>query len=497
MRVIRFGPAVAAPALLVISLGGCAVPQRQGKGLCQRLVEPETNTAYWLYLPEDYVKNNGRAPDSNRRWPVVVTFHGLKPYDNANPQVREWQEEADRYGFIVIAPELRTCDSLTMQFPLRDPSLPYVQKDEQAVIAIMDEVFRRTNADPSRVLSTSFSSGGYIAHFIVNRYPERFSCIAVRGSNFSESLLNPAQVPKYRDMKIGIFFGENDFKACREESMRAVEWYRRYRFDVQAKKVGGLGHERRPQVAAALFAATIGVTPKTPPELGALVMLDVMPVARYRPVSRRGVARRPPAPPPAPRTGSRTGSGPPAVSRRGPQTDQNLLFKPKERATPEALRPGPTRVAPIEPGSRRPTPVRAPPTRGATRRRPVAQPYSSPVTPAPRTERRTRTDRIPARERAQPAAETRIQVHGDTVGVAPMWVSLSLDTPESLRDGASVLWTDNGRPIGAGTFATQSILRHPGDHVIEARIITAEDHKIVLRQTMKVLPAPSSQPAGG
>ena len=77
-----------------------------------------------------------------------------------------------------------------------------------------------------------------------------------------------------------------------------------------------------------------------------------------------------------------------------------------------------------------------------------------------------------------------------------MWVSLSLDAPESLQEGASVLWTDNGQPIGAGTFATQSILRKPGDHIIEARIITADDHKIVLSKTMKVLPAPSSRPAG-
>ncbi len=104
---------------LVLGHCGCAVPQKPGKGLSVRLVEPETQTGYWLYLPEDYVANSGKHPNQ-RRWPVVVTLHGLKPYDNAGPQVRCWQQEADRYGLIVIAPGLRTCDSLTMQYPLRD-----------------------------------------------------------------------------------------------------------------------------------------------------------------------------------------------------------------------------------------------------------------------------------------------------------------------------------------------------------------------------------------
>ncbi len=99
----RYLPAVLVSALWVMMQTGCAVPQAPGKGLCKRMVEPSTHTGYWLYLPEDYVKNQGQNP-SGERWPLVVTFHGLRPYDDANPQIREWQQEADRYNFIVIAP---------------------------------------------------------------------------------------------------------------------------------------------------------------------------------------------------------------------------------------------------------------------------------------------------------------------------------------------------------------------------------------------------------
>jgi poly(3-hydroxybutyrate) depolymerase len=107
-------------AVWMLGQCGCAVPQRPGRGYCSRLVEPVTDTGYWLYLPEDYVRNKGQHP-AGARWPLIVTFHGLRPYDDAHPQIREWQEEADRYNFVVIAPELRTCDSLVMQLPLRDP----------------------------------------------------------------------------------------------------------------------------------------------------------------------------------------------------------------------------------------------------------------------------------------------------------------------------------------------------------------------------------------
>jgi predicted esterase len=261
-------------SLILVTLAGCAVPQRPGRGTVRHLVEPETQTGYWLYLPEDYEARSGQHPQW-RRWPVVVTLHGLRPYDNAKPQIRSWQEEADRYRFIVIAPELETCDSVTMQFPLRDPSKDYVRQDEKAIIAILDEVCRRTNADPHKVLATSFSSGGYLAHYMVNRHPERFSCLAVRGSNFSDSLLDYSQIPKYRDTPIGIFFGQNDFKVCKRESIEAIKWYQRYHFYVLGKQVEGYGHQRHPETAAAFFAWIIGASPRSTPKVMQLTLLDV------------------------------------------------------------------------------------------------------------------------------------------------------------------------------------------------------------------------------
>lgn len=331
---------------------GCAVPQKPGKGMVTRRVEPTTNTGYYLYLPQDYMDNNGVRPD-RQRWPLVVTIHGMNPFDTAYDQIREWQEEADRYNFIVIAPEMRTSNGIS-PYPLRDPELDCVKKDEKAVLAIMDEVFRQTNADPSRVLMTSWSAGGYMAHYMVNRHSNRFTCLAVRGSNFGESLMNPGLVPRYRHMRIGIFFGENDFKICRDESIQAVEWYRRFRFPVEAKYVTGMGHERVPQVAAAFFARHIGVTPRTPPELGTLVLRDIPPEELHGYSSSNS---RTPLPfESSPRSGR---IGP----RRPP--DGSTIFD--ANASPAA----PTRIPAGEPVRRAPQTVVATPPPTQTPRRPT------------------------------------------------------------------------------------------------------------------------------
>ena len=93
-------------------LAGCVVPQPRGLGQYTRVQEPTTHAWYHLYLPVDYVKNNGaEANPSFQKWPLVMTLHGMKPYDSGLQQEREWEQQADIYGYIVCAPELRTCDS--------------------------------------------------------------------------------------------------------------------------------------------------------------------------------------------------------------------------------------------------------------------------------------------------------------------------------------------------------------------------------------------------
>lgn len=289
-------------AFIGISLhAGCAVPQPRGLGQYARVQEPSTRAWYHLYLPVDYVKSKGA--DSNpqpQKWPLVMTLHGMKPYDNARPQEREWEQQADIYGYIVCAPELETCDSF-MEFPLTREH-QYVLEDKRNVIAIMDHVFATTAADPQRVLATSWSSGGYLAHYLTNRFPDRFACLATRLSNFSAKLMVEDTVPQYRErMPVAIFMGDGDFPACKRESQEATAWYQAREFRiVRASMVDNMGHQRIPQTAAAFFAEQLGIEPLHPAEgartLGAMMMTDYYPpremIAKFSPVI--SVASRPP-----------------------------------------------------------------------------------------------------------------------------------------------------------------------------------------------------------
>ena len=185
--------------LLVLAVwpvaGGCHVPQKPGLGKVIHRTEAVSKRPYWLYLPPNHEDALG-GESGQRRYPLVVSLHGMRPFDDYGAHIRQWQEEADRYRFIVCAPRLESCDVL-QRFPIDDPTSGTLKSDEQAILAIISEVCRITNADARYVLATSFSSGGYIAHYMVNRHPEWFSCLAVFQSNFTARILDP-RAPAYR-----------------------------------------------------------------------------------------------------------------------------------------------------------------------------------------------------------------------------------------------------------------------------------------------------------
>jgi hypothetical protein len=228
-------------------------------------VEPTTKRSYWRYLPKDYVELPDGAERDARR-PLVVTFHGMKPFDTAKAQAREWQQEADRYGFVVIAPELKTFHMFG-QFPLRRVNRAF-QEDESTSLAILDHVLRTTHADPGNVLATSWSSGGYMAHYMLNRHPDKFTCLAVRQSNFSAAVMHPDITRRSLYHPILIAFTQNDFGICKRESREAVQWYDTHGYhNAFWVYVKDKGHERTPDLAAYFFALVCGAQPNSPPEM--------------------------------------------------------------------------------------------------------------------------------------------------------------------------------------------------------------------------------------
>ena len=57
-------------------------------------------------------------------------------------------------------------------------------------------------------------------------------------------LLETANVPRYRDHKVAIYYTENDFAICRRESREAARWYSANGFDLTYAVLEKKGHER-------------------------------------------------------------------------------------------------------------------------------------------------------------------------------------------------------------------------------------------------------------
>ena len=462
-----------------LSLFGCVVGQPPGNGQLLYLTEAKTGNGYYLYLPEDYIQSEGlRPPD--KKWPIVVSFHGMRPFDSAGAQIREWQQEADRYGFVVIAPDTRISDLLG-ELPL-DRVSPSLKRDEEGVLAILDEVYEKLDVDPNHVLTTSWSMGGYLAHYMINRHPDRFSCLAVRQSNFSADILDAEQVPKYRNSKIAVFYTQNDFGIVRSESQQAIAWYAQNGFDTTSGIVEGMGHERTPQTAAAFFAKTCGAVAKTPPRELSRIRLAPVPAARIASAAenlrKNAPARRRPQQK-TQRRSSNTARPAPSNASARQLADART---PSLNTRPAAGKNRPSSSTPQRSARGTQTLNKLPATTQPAPNRPIpAKPLPAQKS-APARKRTTRFD--PKRKVAdlQPLG-IRLSAH---IGISPMLMSYTVQIPPEMRKGADILWIDNGEPMSRG-ISGQKTLTKPGRHKVEVLVVTKDNREYRASKTVTVL----------
>ncbi|MBI5863485.1 MAG: prolyl oligopeptidase family serine peptidase [Planctomycetes bacterium] len=505
-------------ALLGLGLvSGCAVPQPRGAGTLERVVEPTTSRGYWRYLPKTYVASSS-SERSTRRWPVVVTFHGMKPFDNAHPQALEWEAEADRYGFVVVAPELRAPDVLG-EFPVRRVH-PAFKQDEDAVLAILDHLFASTQADPANVLSTSWSSGGYMAHYMLNRHPDRFNCLAVRQSNFSSSVLDTGIASRSVNHPVLILNTQNDFAICVAESREARAWYQKAGYHNLAWVViRSLGHERTPDLAADFFAHVAGVEPLTPPTV--LVSRQAIDG------NDEGVAFLSGKMSFAGNTGRSATSGAPvtlaAASERpkagssGGSPTATVSTKPIPQRTATPPRPTPiTASSSGGPGSAEPPPamtVRGLPSGQAPDYSGVRQlPNSPPARSSPprladypdlgSTAAKPQANATPTRAAAVPSRPTvprkdplSIRV-SSAIGIEPLHLNYSAECPLDWYNSASFSWTLGGETIGSGVNGQRTIAS-AGEHLLSLLVVTADGQEYRSSRLIRVIPKLNAAAASG
>lgn len=226
--------------------GGCVVTQSQDvHGKTMDVSDPITERNYYLYLPQSWNKDRGQ------RYPLIVSLHGMKPFDNAMPQLMSWKKICDEQAWICIAPQLKSPDMLN-QFPFRYVD-DAILNDEAQVLASVGDVIAKYNADPNNVLLTGWSSGGFLIHYMGARHPEMWSVVSAQGSNFSEDIMPEKLTEAARRTPIYIYHGANDFPGVVSDSNEAMQWYIRNGYSSVRMDEAPGGHERHPEFGARFF----------------------------------------------------------------------------------------------------------------------------------------------------------------------------------------------------------------------------------------------------
>jgi poly(3-hydroxybutyrate) depolymerase len=472
--------------LAVLSMStwaGCAVPQPRGEGKLQRIVEPSTKRGYWLYLPKEYIA----ADDSARRarhWPLVVSFHGMKPFDTARAQACEWQQESDRYGFVVVAPELGAPDVL-QEFPLEGVT-NQLAEDERTSLAILDHVVATTQADPSHTLATGWSSGGYMAHYMLNRHPDRFTALGVRQANFSAGVLDYANTSRSKYHPVMIANTENDFAVCKRESKEAVQWYHNNGYkNVAWIYIKDKGHERTPDIAASFFARVAGVKPNRPPEvLVSRQAIDGNPEGLALLSGRLSDLKTPDS------NTRYVSASPGAVT---PPRPAPILPQPQPmpaRSNPAVARPPAPRAArPLPANYRMQPPVTIAalprPSGGAAERTQamsIASGAGSSEPASVSTPPRRTAPTTTSRERAPVSVRV-----SSAIGMEPLYLGFSADCPSDWHATADFLWTLNGDPVCNGVNG-QKTLAEPGEHTLGLLVVTPDGQEHRAYRLIRVLP---------
>lgn len=228
--------------LLVAAMAaGCAVPPTPPTPVQPRHeIDPATGRGFWIYVPSTY--------RHDRPAPVILSCHGTPPYDVANHHIREWKWYGEKNGCIVVAPELIGTDGI-----IGDGPLAGMLANERYILSLLSTLAYRYNIDRANIMITGFSGGGFPTYWVGLRRPDVFSVVVARNCNFSETNLSGWYVPEAKKTPILIYYGSQDPGAIQAQSKVGVRYLRAHGFDVEAKVIPGVGHERHPEVAMEFF----------------------------------------------------------------------------------------------------------------------------------------------------------------------------------------------------------------------------------------------------
>jgi predicted peptidase len=157
---------------------------------------------YLLNLPEGYEQ------DSDRKWPLILFLHGAGERGDDIHKVKKHgipkiADNDPSFPFIAVSPQC--------------PEDSFWVVEEDALLALLDEITAVYNVDKKRIYLTGLSMGGFGSWHLASSHPEKFAAIVPICGGGSLS-----QVKALVNTPVWAFHGAKDNIVKLEESEKMV-----------------------------------------------------------------------------------------------------------------------------------------------------------------------------------------------------------------------------------------------------------------------------------
>ncbi|MCX7933658.1 MAG: alpha/beta hydrolase-fold protein [Planctomycetota bacterium] len=222
---------------------------------------PKGDQEFWYYVPQCYDPKAKKT----KRLPLVLSYHGAGSTGQA--EISSWRALAEQYGFVVACPTSLLAGAGQAAGAVRQVKPEEFFQESEAALSIVASLKEKLPIDDRKVMVTGFSGGGNPAYWLAFTHPEIFPFACLRCGNFPMLLPRLAETqPEIKQAvenaakasRFYIFWGEKDHPIILGEIDRTLAWVNAlHPAHCEQERVMGLGHESRPDKAAAWFAAAL------------------------------------------------------------------------------------------------------------------------------------------------------------------------------------------------------------------------------------------------
>jgi polyhydroxybutyrate depolymerase len=158
---------ISLPALLALSEAISFHVQNRCNGF---IVSSGVEREYILYVPKNY--HRGKPA------PLVITLHGAGVSPRLQMEMSEWNEVADREGFLVVYPSGTTGGGPRVW----RMSGAGETRDVRFISDLIGEIQKTYSIDPRRIYANGLSNGGGMSFILSCRLPHRIAAVGLVGA---------------------------------------------------------------------------------------------------------------------------------------------------------------------------------------------------------------------------------------------------------------------------------------------------------------------------